>query len=50
MGTQTDLLTQILDYANRANPYPLYAELARRRCCVPRRGGTSSAPTGRSRR
>jgi cytochrome P450 len=27
MGTQTDLLTQILDYTNRANPYPLYAEL-----------------------
>jgi len=26
---QTDLLTQILDYANRANPYPLYAELRR---------------------
>ena len=24
---QTDLLAQILDYANRANPYPLYAEL-----------------------
>jgi len=23
----TDLLAQILDYANRANPYPLYAEL-----------------------
>jgi cytochrome P450 len=27
MTNQTDLLTQILDYANRANPYPLYAEL-----------------------
>jgi cytochrome P450 len=25
--TQPDLLTQILDYTNRANPYPLYAEL-----------------------
>jgi cytochrome P450 len=24
---QTDLLARILDYANRANPYPLYAEL-----------------------
>jgi cytochrome P450 len=27
MGTQTDLLAQILDYANRANPYPLFDEL-----------------------
>jgi cytochrome P450 len=27
MGTPGDLLGQILDYANRANPYPLYAEL-----------------------
>ena len=27
MDTQPDLLAQILDYANRANPYPLYAEL-----------------------
>jgi len=27
MGTQPDLLTQILDYASRANPYPLFAEL-----------------------
>jgi cytochrome P450 len=27
MNTHTDLLAQILDYANRANPYPLYAEL-----------------------
>jgi cytochrome P450 len=27
MTTQTDLLAQILDYSNRANPYPLYAEL-----------------------
>jgi cytochrome P450 len=27
MGTQKDLYAQILDYANRANPYPLYAEL-----------------------
>jgi cytochrome P450 len=27
MGTQENLLGQILDYANRANPYPLYAEL-----------------------
>jgi cytochrome P450 len=25
--TQPDLLMQILDYSNRANPYPLYAEL-----------------------
>ena len=25
--SQPDLLAQILDYANRANPYPLYAEL-----------------------
>ena len=27
MGTQGNLLGQILDYANRADPYPLYAEL-----------------------
>jgi cytochrome P450 len=27
MSAQTDLLAQILDHANRANPYPLYAEL-----------------------
>lgn len=27
MGTPGDVLMQILDYANRANPYPLYAEL-----------------------
>jgi cytochrome P450 len=27
MDTQANLLGQILDYANRANPYPLYAEL-----------------------
>jgi cytochrome P450 len=27
METQKDLLAQILDYANRANPYPLFAEL-----------------------
>jgi cytochrome P450 len=27
MTDSTDLLAQILDYANRANPYPLYAEL-----------------------
>jgi cytochrome P450 len=27
MGTQRDLLAQILDYANRADPYPLYTEL-----------------------
>ena len=27
MTDQTDLLARILDYANRANPYPLYAEL-----------------------
>jgi cytochrome P450 len=27
MSTQVDLLGQILDYANRPNPYPLYAEL-----------------------
>jgi cytochrome P450 len=27
MTTQTDLLGQILDYVNRANPYPLYAQL-----------------------
>jgi cytochrome P450 len=27
MSDQTDLLAQILDYANRANPYPLYAQL-----------------------
>jgi cytochrome P450 len=27
MPTQTDLFAQILDYTNRANPYPLYAEL-----------------------
>ena len=27
MDTQPDLLAQILDYANRANPYPLYTEL-----------------------
>jgi cytochrome P450 len=29
MDTQPDLLAQIVDYANRANPYPLYAELRR---------------------
>ena len=29
MDTQPDLYAQILDYANRANPYPLYAELRR---------------------
>ena len=27
MTDQTDVLARILDYANRANPYPLYAEL-----------------------
>jgi cytochrome P450 len=27
MDTQPDLYAQILDYANRANPYPLYTEL-----------------------
>lgn len=27
MDAQTDLFAQILDYANRANPYPLYTEL-----------------------
>ncbi|MBV9577134.1 MAG: cytochrome P450 [Chloroflexi bacterium] len=27
MTTQTQVMAQILDYANRANPYPLYAEL-----------------------
>ena len=38
MTNQTDLLTQILDYANRANPYPLYAEL--------RKTPVLRAPTG----
>jgi cytochrome P450 len=36
--TQTDLFTQILDYSNRANPYPLYAEL--------RKTPVSRAPNG----
>jgi cytochrome P450 len=27
ISNQTDPLAQVLDYANRANPYPLYAEL-----------------------
>jgi cytochrome P450 len=27
MATQTDVFAQVLDYANRANPYPLYEEL-----------------------
>jgi hypothetical protein len=40
MSAQTDLLAQILDHANRANPYPLYAEL--------RKAATSSAGTATS--
>ena len=43
------LLRQITDYANRADPYPLYAELRKTPVAGRRTAPTSSAPTGRSR-
>ena len=44
-ATDCDLFAQVMDYANRANPYPLYAQLRKAPWSAPTMGSISSADT-----
>jgi hypothetical protein len=45
MSQDTTILRQIYDYANRANPYPLWAQLRQTPVCWQEDGLTKREPT-----